>query len=218
MGHRLQLFATHDDANIANDAGAPGNGRDGESRAITLEADVKRLHQAELLDRNTLGGIYDEYHDLLYSYIYRRVGHVETARDLTAEVFRRFLQATANGNGPKEHLRAWLYRVAHNIVIDHYRREQYRQSEPLNEEQAGAAGDPEIAAAKRMQREVVRSALSQLTADQQQVITLKFLEGLSNHEIAEITQKSVGAVKGLQHRALAALRRHLVPIEEEVPV
>jgi RNA polymerase sigma-70 factor (ECF subfamily) len=184
---------------------------------VARTRDSARLRKAQALDRNTLGGIYDEYHQPLYSYIYRRVGDVETARDLTADVFRRFLQATANGNGPNEYLRAWLYRVAHNIVIDHYRRSKNQPSAPLEEEWAGADDDPGQAAELRLQGERVRAALNRLTADQQQIIVLKFLEGLTNHEIAEITGKSVGAVKGLQHRALAALRRHLIPVEEEIP-
>ena len=182
------------------------------------DRDAARLRKARALDRNTLGGIYDDYHRPLYSYIYRRVGEVETARDLTADVFRRFLQATANGNGPKENLRAWLYRVAHNIVIDFYRRQQHQPSQPLKEELIGDDEDPGQAAEQLLQAEQVRAAMGQLTPEQQQVIALKFLEGLSNEEVADITEKSIGAVKGLQHRALAALRRQLVPIEEEVPL
>ena len=177
-----------------------------------------RLQRANSLDRQALGAIYDDYHQLLYNYIYRRVGDVETARDLTADIFRRFLQAAANGTGPTENLRAWLYRVAHNIVIDHYRRQQHRQSYPLEEKWISGDEDPGQAAEQRLLASQVRLALRHLTADQQQVISLKFLEGLSNDEVAEITEKSVGAVKALQHRALAALRRQLVPIEQEVPV
>ena len=207
---------------IADEAITADAARTGDSPAtqekIARERDAARLRKAQSLDRNTLGGIYDEYHKPLYSYIYRRVGDVETARDLTADVFRRFLQASANGNGPNKHLRAWLYRVAHNIVIDHYRRQQHQPSEPLEENWANVDDDPGKAAELRMQSEYVRAALRQLTADQQQIITLKFLEGLTNHEIAEVTQKSVGSVKSLQHRALAALRRQLVATEEEVLV
>jgi RNA polymerase sigma-70 factor (ECF subfamily) len=181
-------------------------------------SDVLRLQKARARDRNTLGGIYDEYHPLLYRYIYRRVGDVETARDLTADVFRRFLQATVNGNGPNDQLRAWLYRVAHNIVVDHYRRQHVRQTDLKEEQLVKADDDPGTTAELRIQCVTVRSALERLTTDQQQVIVLKFLEGLTNDEVAHITQKSVGAVKALQHRALAALRRQLIPLEEEVSI
>lgn len=179
------------------------------------ESDALRLKKASSLDRNTLGGIYDEYHPPLYSYIYRRVGEIETARDLTADVFRRFLQATVNGSGPTENLRAWLYRVAHNVVIDHYRRQQNNQNYPLEDKWISAEGDPGKAAEQRMTSERVRAALRHLTPEQQQVIALKFLEGLSNDEVAQVTERSVGAVKALQHRALAALRRQLIAPEEE---
>lgn len=179
------------------------------------DGDVLRLKKANALDRNTLGGIYDEYHPLLYSYIYRRVGDVEVARDLTADVFRRFLQAMANGNGPNEQLRAWLYRVAHNIVIDHYRRRRNWPESPLEERLPSNDDDPDTTAEQRIRCDTVRSAMEQLTADQQEVVALKFLEGLTNAEVADITQRSIGAVKSLQHRALAALRRQLVPSLEE---
>jgi RNA polymerase sigma-70 factor (ECF subfamily) len=179
------------------------------------QGDGLRLKKAQALDRNTLGGIYDEFQPLLYSYIFRRVGDVEAARDLTADVFNRFLQATANGNGPDEHLRAWLYRVAHNIVVDHYRRQEHRQGQPLEESLVSGEAAPDAVAEHRLRCQGVRSALNELTDDQQEVIALKFLEGMSNDEVAEITDRSVGAVKALQHRALAALRRHLISQEEE---
>lgn len=195
---------------VANPPESPAKpGNSGSNR------DALRLARARALDRNTLGGIYDEFQPLIYSYIYRRVGDVESARDLTAEVFRRFLQAIANGNGPSEQLRAWLYRVAHNLIIDHYRRRQNRDGLPLEERIASRDAEPDSTAELHMQCDAVRLALAQLTADQQQIIALKFLEGLSNEEVAGITDKSVGAVKALQHRALAALRRQLIPQAEE---
>jgi RNA polymerase sigma-70 factor (ECF subfamily) len=182
------------------------------------ESGSTRLQKARSLDRNTISAIYDDYHQPVYGYIYRRVGDIETARDLTAEVFRRFLQALHNGTGPRENLRAWLYRVAHNIVIDHYRRQQNHQHYPLELNWMGIEGDPGLMAEQHLQAEQVRAALSRLTSDQQQVVTLKFLEGMSNKEVAEITGKPIGAVKSLQHRALASLQRQLVPTEEEAQV
>lgn len=179
------------------------------------QRDTLRLKRAQSLDRDTLGGIYDEFHPLLYSYIYRRVGDVELARDLTADVFRRFLQATAKGNGPNDQLRAWLYRVAHNIVVDHYRGRKNQRIQPLEESLVSDHAPLDSVAEHRLQCDAVRLALGQLTAEQQEIIALKFLEGLTNDEVAHITQRSVGAVKALQHRALAALRRKLILPEEE---
>lgn len=181
-----------------------------EHKPVASNPESIRLQRANNLDRKTLAAIYDDFHLPIYRYIYRQVGDVETARDLTAEVFRRFLQAIQDKKGPTAYLSAWLYRVAHNIVIDHYRREQHRQHLPLDQDLLASSDNTGQAAENILMAEHVRLSLQHLTPDQQQVIILKFLEGLSNKEVAEITGKPVGAIKSLQHRALAALQRQLV--------
>lgn len=175
-----------------------------------------RLQRARAFDRAELAAIYDEYSPLLYRYIYRQVGEVETARDVTAQVFERFLHTLRQGHGPDQQLKAWLYRTAHNLVIDHYRRQQHRQHLPLDEALVDAADDPVSRAETHLTAADLRSALQQLTPDQQQVIALKFLGQFSNAEVAAVLDKPIGAVKSLQHRALAALQRQLVPLEETV--
>jgi len=190
--------------------------REKEQATVADERESKRLQRAHSLEPDVLGAIYDDYHFLVYSYIYRRVGEVEVARDLAADVFRRFLQALHKGSGPNDNLRAWFYRVAHNIVVDHYRRNANRNHLPIEDNLADDSLDPGQSAEFNLQLEEIREALGHLTPDQQQVLTLKFFEGLSNQEVAEITGKQVGAVKSLQHRALAALQRRLVPAEEEI--
>ena len=176
-----------------------------------------RLRQARVFDRAALAGIYDDYHQPIYRYIYRHVGEVETSRDLTAEVFQRLLQAIQDGKGPDHEVSAWLYRTAHNAVVDYYRRQQHRQHLPLNEELVDAADDPVSMAEGHISAQQVRAALRQLTSDQQQVITLKFLEGLSNTEVATVLNKPLSAIKSLQHRALAALQHGLIPAKERIP-
>ncbi len=175
-----------------------------------------RLRQARALDRAALAAIYDDYHQPIYRYIYRQVGDVETARDLTAEVFQRFLQTMHQGGGPERHLAAWLYRTAHNIVVDYYRRQQHRRHLALEEDLADATQSTAESAERHLSATRVRAALQHLTPDQQQVVALKFLEGLSNQEVAAVLDKPVGAVKSLQHRALAALRRQLAPDRERI--
>lgn len=164
--------------------------------------------------KDRLTEIYDEYHAPIYRYIYRQVSDVESARDLTSEVFRHLLQAAQNGSGPVQHLSGWLYRTAHNLVIDHYRRQQHRDHQPLNDEVAHPSSDPVEDAERRMAASQLRSALMELTADQRQVILLKFLENKTNQEVADILQKPLGAVKSLQHRALAAMQKRLSASEE----
>jgi len=175
-----------------------------------------RLRRARAMDRGALTAIYDEYYPPLYRYIYHQVGEVETARDLTAELFQQLLQALHRGDGPTENLRAWLYRVAHNLVVDYFRRQQHRRHLPLKDELVSQAHNPVELAEKNIAVDEIRSALTHLTPDQQQVIVLKFLEELSNEETASILDKPVGAVKSLQHRALAALERYLNRAKEKM--
>lgn len=181
-----------------------------------LDDELNRLARARAFEEEALAAIYDEYHPLIYRYIYRRVGEVETARDLAAGVFQRFLQALDENGGPERHLRAWLYRSAHNAVVDHYRRRQHRQHLPLKETLVDGGENPSRQAERHLAAEQIRVALRTLTPDQQQVIVLKFLEGLSNQEVAAMLGKTEGAVKSLQHRALASLQRYLQAAEERV--
>ncbi len=174
----------------------------------------RQLQQARAFDKAAVTAIYDTFHPKIYRYIYRQVGDVEVSRDLTAEVFRRFLQAIQNGNGPDQQLQAWLYRTAHNIVIDYYRRRQHRDHLQLTESLPAAESELEWVVDQNSLGRMVRHAIHALTPEQQQVITLKFLEGFSNGEVAEIMNKPIGAVKSLQHRALNALQHHLAPSRE----
>ena len=174
-----------------------------------------RLQRARSFDRKELAAIYDEYQQPIYRYIYRQVGDVELALDLTADVFQRFLQALQKGQGPNEKLSAWLYRVAHNKVVDYYRRSKHRNHLQLDERIVAGGESPAALAEQNISAKQVRAALVHLTPDQRQVITLKFLEGFSNVEVAEILNKPIGAVKSLQHRALAALQRQLVPVQDK---
>ena len=166
--------------------------------------------------RELLAGIYDRYYEPIYSYVYRRVSDVETATDLTAEIFARMLRAAQGADMTEQQARAWLYRAAHNLVVDHYRRQAHRQHLPLDEGLVEGGQDPAGVVERSVSVDEVRAALCQLTSAQQQVIELKFLQGLSNQEAAEIMHRSVGAIKLLQHRALAALQRHLAVDEGKV--
>jgi RNA polymerase sigma-70 factor, ECF subfamily len=162
-------------------------------------------------EKQWLTEIYDAYHPPIYRYIFWRVGEMESARELTADVFQRLVQLVRRGKTFPENPQAWLYQTAHNIVIDEYRRRQHRQHLPLNEAILDSHDDPAEEAAIHLAAAQARDALKLLTPEQQQVITLKFLAGLTNQEIAATTGKSIGAVKALQHRGLAALQQALNP-------
>ena len=177
---------------------------------------ARTIGRERAIDGARLAAIYDEYHQPIYRYIYRQVVDVETARDLTAEVFHRLLRVAQSGNSPERNPKAWLYRTAHNIIVDHYRRQQHRRHLPLDDELINANDDPVGTAERHLSAAQVRAALQHLTPDQRQVIVLKFLEGLSNQEVAAVLDKPVGAVKSLQHRGLAALQRQLAPDKETI--
>jgi RNA polymerase sigma-70 factor, ECF subfamily len=183
---------------------------------VNNHQDDELLSKAHAYNRTAIAEIYDTYQQPLYRYIYRQVGHVETARDLTSDVFSRFLQALQNGTGPTQQLKAWLYRVAHNSVVDFYRRQQHRNHLPLDDVVLYADDDPAYDVEKSLDTEWIRLAFTKLTPDQQQVISLKFFASFTNNEIAEVMDKPVGAVKSLQHRAIAALQRQLIPTEEQI--
>jgi RNA polymerase sigma-70 factor (ECF subfamily) len=149
---------------------------------------------------SNLSEIYDSYAPRIFRYVYHRLGDQSLAEDLTSEVFVRFLNARV----APDNLAAFLYRIAHNLIVDYLR--QHPPAQPLDEGFQSDHGDPAQLAEIEMERVHLRRAINRLTPEQQQVIVLKFLEGLSNDEIARVIDKPVGAVKALQHRGLATLR------------
>ena len=175
----------------------------------------KLLQAARAFDKDALAKIYDLFSDELYAYAYKHFGRAQVAEDLVAETFRRFLTSLERGGGPEDHLRAYLYRITHNLITDLYRREppptQELDEDRLVEDKLGPSG----IVAEQQEADRVRQALRLLTPEQRQVLTLKFLEGWTSDEIAQSLDKSIGAVKALQHRGVAALQRIL--IEGDIP-
>jgi RNA polymerase sigma-70 factor (ECF subfamily) len=167
------------------------------------------LERARAYDVDALGELYDQYAPLIYAYLYRRVHDAQLAEDLTGEVFVRVLQAIQSEQFWHISFRGWLYRIAHNLLVDHYRKQPSVPMLALDEQLVAAQGDPDSALAEKLSRQDLLAAISQLTLAQQQVLVLRFGEQLAAREVAEIMGKSVGAVELLQHRALIALRRIL---------
>ena len=167
------------------------------------------LRGARELDEPALSAIFETYYLPLYRYIYQHLRHRATAEDLAAEVFSRMLAQFAEGRGPEQHLRAWLYRVAHNLVIDHARRQLHRDHDPLDGAFVSTGQDVGMEVHYAIQREQAVAALQRLTTAQRAVIILKYVEGYTNAEVASMLDLSVGAVKALQHRGLASMRRYL---------
>jgi RNA polymerase sigma-70 factor (ECF subfamily) len=171
-----------------------------------VPSEIELLELARQFDQAALAQIYDSYSPGMYRYAMRRLSDQDLAEECVAESFSRFLQALQAKRGPENFLQAYLYRMAHNWIIDHYRREPMQPIE-LTEEQRDENANPEVDTSQNMQKEHLRMAIKKLTPDQQQVITLKYLEGWENEEIARSLKKPAGAIKSLQHRALASLEK-----------
>lgn len=167
------------------------------------------MHTPATIKQNTLIDIYDQYHQPIYRFVYFKTSNVEVARDLTADVFQRLVKTMEHDEMAIEKVAPWLYRAAQNIVIDHYRKQSFRQHLPLSEALVDESDAPEDLVEQKLSAQVIKTALQLLTPEQKQVIELKFLQELTNKEAAEIMDKPISAVKALQHRAVAALKRHL---------
>jgi RNA polymerase sigma-70 factor (ECF subfamily) len=167
------------------------------------------LERAKQYDAAALGELYDRYAPRIYAYVYRRVSDAQLAEDLTGDVFVRVLRAIQSELFWSASFQAWLYRIAHNLVIDHYRRRPATTDLELDERLVAAQGDLAIDVAERLSHGSLYIAIRHLTPEQQQVLALRFGEGMTAREVAQVMDKSTGAVEALQHRALAALRRIL---------
>jgi len=173
------------------------------------------LHAARQFDRQALTEIYDRYSTALYAYAMRLLGNPELAEECVADTFQRFLLALRAGGGPDGYLKAYLYRIAHNWITDLYRRQPFPTVELSENMMTDGNANPESAAETRFEQQRVRAALRCLTAEQRQVLVLRFLENLSIEETALAINKPESAVKSLQHRALATLHRLLTDSERK---
>lgn len=174
----------------------------------SIDFSEKELLKAALrFDSKALAQVYDLYSPELYRYATRFLGDPSVAEDCVAETFSRFLKAIHAKRGPKDYLKAYLYRIAHNWIADYYRRTP--DVAELKDNYPASDNPPEKEANLRIRQAQVRKAIQKLTPDQQQVIMLKYLEGWKNEEVAQALRKPVGAVKSLQHRALARLEKIL---------
>lgn len=151
-----------------------------------------------------VAALYDRFAPELYRYIYHRLGAKTLAEDLTAEVFVRVLNRHREPND----WRAYLYRIAHNLVIDALRKNPH-VLEAADEFLVDERSDPIERAEIAEEQARLRKAIARLTPEQQQVVVLKFIQEMSNAEVARILDKPEGAVKALQHRALENLREWL---------
>jgi len=168
------------------------------------------VERAKAYESEALSELYRRHAEAIFRYIYRRVGNRSVAEDLVGEVFVRALEDLPSYRNTGAPFGAWLYRIAHARVVDHYRRQKVRQNRPLDEHlPADERTNPDHLAIKNEATCQAWEALMHLTDEQQQVISFRFIAEYSIAEIARMLGKTEGAVKALQHRGLASLRRLL---------
>lgn len=159
-------------------------------------------------DKDAVSMLYEGYAQAVFRYISYRVESNTVAEDLTAEVFLRMVQGLPRYRDTGAPFGAWLFRIAATQVADHYRGKR-RAAEPLSESQASDETDPLGKVAKAQEQAHLRQALATLSADEQSLLILRFMQGLPHAEVAGILGKSDAAIRVMQHRALKTLAKAL---------
>ena len=175
--------------------------------------DIRMLvERAQTGDRDALEELYLLHFDRIYGYLHLAVGNRHDAEDLTTQTFLRMLESISRFRLGKAPFSAWLFRIAHNLAMDHFRAgKRLQPSEEVPENEGAAEDSAEEQAMGKISRGSMLELIAALSPEQQQVLTLKFLFSFSNAEAASILGKTEGAVKSLQHRALASLERQISP-------
>jgi RNA polymerase sigma-70 factor, ECF subfamily len=168
------------------------------------------LERAYHLDEQTLAQIHDRYYPVVYRYVRYRLDNEQVVEDISSDVFLRLLDHLHKHKSEIRDLRAWLMGTASNLVNDHLRHKYRKPLESLSDHETIASGeDPQRAAEENEHQRIVRHAMQKLTREQQHVLALRFSQELSIEETAHMMNKTAGAIKVLQFRALASLRKLL---------
>ena len=176
------------------------------NRELKKEEIESLVEQAKNLNHEALSKLCIYFYPKIYRHVFYRVKNREDAEDITSEVFVRMVKFL---NRQKGSFQAWLYRIASNLVVDYYRRSARKKEVSLSEDFGLELGDRKDISEEILLHQQLTQAMGELTEEQQQVVTLKFLEGYDNNEVSEILGRSIGAVKALQFRALDRLRKVL---------
>ncbi len=176
-------------------------------RKDEIEALVAKVKEG---DHDAFSDLYDIFIDHIYRYVYYRV-HSNDAEDLVETIFLKVWENINKYNAKKRAFSAWIFRIAHNLVVDYYRSSKDRGYEELGIDIASKDREhnPIRKAERGLDNEILKKAIKKLKKNYQEIIIQKFINELSNTEIAQIMKKSEGSLRILQHRALKALRREL---------
>jgi len=177
-----------------------------------LDKDQELIKKAQHGDQCAFGELYECHAPVIFRYLLAHLDSRMDAEDLTGEVFLKAWQSLPKYNERGVPFRAFLFRVARNVLVDHYRKSN-RLDSKTSEELDGykQENDPELieTVGNRMEHQKILKVLSRLRPDYRSVLTLRFISDLSPEETAQVMERSVGAIRVLQHRALAALREEI---------
>ncbi|MGW2838597.1 ECF subfamily RNA polymerase sigma factor, BldN family [Streptomyces sp. NPDC001493] len=184
-------------------------------RRPTADSDSARMmdlvERAQAGEADAFGRLYDQYSDTVYRYIYYRVGGKATAEDLTSETFLRALRRISTFTWQGRDFGAWLVTIARNLVADHFKSSRFRLEVTTGEmlDANEVERSPEDSVLESLSNAALLQAVRRLNPQQQECVTLRFLQGLSVAETARVMGKNEGAIKTLQYRAVRTLARLL---------
>ena len=179
-----------------------------------MQEEESLVRRAQQYDQEAFAQLYEEHFDKIYRYVTIRIGDRMDAEDVSQQVFIKVLQSISSFKWRGIPFSAWLFRIAHNQVID-YLRKKKRATVPLDESLASSEDNPQLIAEQRLDIEQLVLAVQRLTEAQREVISLRFAGELPIAQVAEVMGKSQGAVKALQHSAIVALRKTLSVTDDE---
>lgn len=172
--------------------------------------DFENVSKARKGDREAFGRLYDAYMPAIYRFVLLKVGHKADAEDLTHQVFLSAWKNIPSYEHQGHPFSSWLYRIAHNAVIDHYRTaRRHLDVDSISEEVVAIAPEMGAAVDAAAEARVVQAALRMLDHDYQTVLTMRYVNELTTKEIAAALDKSEGAVRVMQHRALKQLKKQI---------
>jgi len=177
--------------------------------ATMMQDEQQLAERAARRDHTAFATLYSHYVEKIYRYIYYKVSNHAEAEDLCEQVFLKAWEAIDRYTWHGYPFSSWLYRLAHNLVVDHYRTQ--RETLPINDAVLSFEEglDPDQYLARSIASNELRAAIEQLTGEQRQVVCLKFILGYDNAEIALLMKKKEGAIRALQFRALRNLQQLL---------
>ena len=168
-----------------------------------MGADELNSREAELAD------VFEQYYERVARYAYVHVGDRMAAEDIAGETFLKALKALSSYREKGLPMSAWVFRIAHNLVVDYLRQKDRRRSVPLDGLEILVDGGPHETAESRLELERVKQAMRRLSPAEQEVVRLRFMAELSSKEVSAVMHKSDGAVRQMQSTAVAKLRRLL---------